>query len=174
LVQRRGQDPLDPGPARRLDPLFPAVGQQLYADLIRAPLGLRDVLGQPRGQLLRIRDGAFPETQRPTDLRPVCLDLPARPVIETELSPRHSHLFGDELDDFIRQLPTTSREPTPVGEELQQQREAQPGRARLVAQPRHLVRQKRKVLDELVQLQPTRQAAPPAGDHAKTRPGRYR
>ena len=150
------------------------MGQQLYADLIRAPLGLRDVLGQPRGQLLRIRDGAFPETQRPTDLRPVCLDLPARPVIETELSPRHSHLFGDELDDFIRQLPTTSREPTPVGEELQQQRETQPGRARLVAQPRHLVRQKREVLDELVQLQPTRQAAPPAGDHAKTRPGRYR
>jgi len=80
--------------------------------------------------------------------------------------PELEHLFGDELDDFIRRLPTTSREPTPVGEELQQQREAQPGRARLVAQPRHLVRQKREVLDvldELVQLQPTRRSSPSGG-----------
>ena len=90
------------------------------------------------------------------------LDLPPRPVIENQVRSGDTDLTGDELNRLISHCAPPGREPAGKGEVLQQHREAQARRARLVAQQRHLVGQQREVPNELVELELTAHAHAPA------------
>ncbi len=154
-VQRRGDHATRARSGRRLDPLLSAALQQRRPDLLRAALRLSDLRGQPVGELVGVLDTALAKAQRPADLRPVPFDRPAGPVIEPQLSGRDLDLACDELHGLVGELVAPGREPPRQREVLEQQRQPEPRRTRLIAQQRHLVGQQREVLDQLIELQPT-------------------
>jgi hypothetical protein len=90
---------------------------------------------QPLGELGLVLLGAVTEAERAPDLRAVPLDRPPRPVVRGPFLRRHLHLLGDVRHRRYRDLPGVLREPGLHLEELQQQREPQPVRPRLVPQP---------------------------------------
>ena len=55
--------------------------QQLVAYPFMAALPLGDMLGQPRGELLRVGHRALPEAKLLTDLRAMALDRATRPLV---------------------------------------------------------------------------------------------
>lgn len=71
-------DPRDPLGRWRFDPLVFAVPEQQDADMLNAPLVLSDVLGEPAGERLGVRDAADPKPGAVADLAAVILDLAAR------------------------------------------------------------------------------------------------
>jgi hypothetical protein len=169
--QRRPDDPIDPAPGRRLDPLGAAPREQLVAHQLGPALGLAHVDSQPLRQLLRIPDRALPKAQVRPYLSPVVLDRPAGPLVEGQLVRVHVDLPGHELDRLARQLPAAAREPAHPRVELQQKCEPQPCRTSLASDQLPLVVQQRPVLNQLVQIHrsghgrsscrtPARRAAP--------------
>lgn len=83
------------------------------------PLLARDALGEPAGQLVRIRNAALTKAQVPADLRTVVLDRPTAPHIRVQLAGRYLHLPGDELHRLARQLETAPGNPAVLRIELQ-------------------------------------------------------
>jgi hypothetical protein len=130
-VQRGADDPIDLGRRRRLQLPRPALGQELLAYQIGAALTLGDIAGEPAGQLVRVGHGELTEAEEPADLRPVPLDRPARPVVETQVTGVNADLLRDELNRLGRKVCTATREPAVPAVELQQQREPEPGVAML-------------------------------------------
>jgi hypothetical protein len=57
------------------------VPEQQHADVLDAPLVLRDVRGEPAGELFGVGDAADPKARVIADLAAMVLDLPAREVI---------------------------------------------------------------------------------------------
>ena len=157
-LQRRADDPADPGPGRRLDLLPPALPEQFLADPVGALFLTAHVLGQPRRQVLGVGDAALPESGHPADLGAVPLDLPPVPVIQADIGGGHADLPGDELDHVVRKLTAAPREPRLPQQELQAEAESQPGGTALVPQQPGLIGVQREMLDELLQLQRVRHA----------------
>jgi hypothetical protein len=75
LPKRRSHHPVDAAGGGRLDPLGVAVGQQLLPDPLRLAFALRDVRGQPCGQLVGVGDAAPPKPKVPANLDPVAFGL---------------------------------------------------------------------------------------------------
>jgi hypothetical protein len=171
LVQRRGNHPVDAAGGGRLDPLGVAVRQQLLPDPLRAPLGLGDVLGQPRGELVGIGDGALSKPKVLADLDSVALALAARPVVQAQLLGRDADLAGDVVDGVVGQLAAAAREPALPCQAFQQQTKAQPGRAAFVAQQLQLVIGQGEVLEQLLEVQRAGHVPPtgPAGQRRRRR-----
>ena len=71
------------------------IDAQLVPHQIRAPLGLAHVPGEPLGQLVRVGQRALAEPQMRTNLRPVVLDRPPGPLVQTKFR-------GIELDRLVR------------------------------------------------------------------------
>lgn len=153
LPQRRAHEPVDATLGGRLDPLAAAVVQQLAANPVLSAFALADVLGQPSGQLLGVRDRALPEPQVPADLRAVVLDRAAGPLVEAQLLGRDLDLASDELDRLGGQLAAAPREPALLGIELQQQREPQARRGPFAGDQVLLVVDQRPVLDQVIKTQ---------------------
>ena len=151
-AQSRADDSIDPPGSRRLDQFAATAHEQLFANALGATLDLRDMLDQPRRQLLGISDGALAKTEVLADLRAMMLDRAPRPLIRTELRRRDLHLARDKLHDRARQIPAGRREPAVPRIELQQQREAQPRRATLARYQRPLVIEHRPMLNEVIQI----------------------
>lgn len=104
LVQRRADDPLDPGPLRRLDLLSPAAGQQLFSYPVWAPLVAGNVNSQPVGQLLCLGNAALTEAKRPANLHAVALDLSPGPVIGPDVGRWDPDLACYVLDGVVGQF----------------------------------------------------------------------
>jgi hypothetical protein len=137
---------------RRLDHLLAAMRQELLAHPVRAPRGVRDAVGEPGRQLVRVGDGADPEPQVPADLGAVVLDRPPGPLVQPNVGGRHLHLPGNEADRLVRQLRTAAGKPAVARVELQEQGEAQSRRIPLADQKLTLVIKQHPVLDELADV----------------------
>lgn len=107
---------------------------------------------QPGCQLLGIVDRALPKHQLTPDLASMKLHRPARPLIQPKFGGRHSYLSRYEGDHLVRQFRSATRKPAMPAVELQQQREAQPGRTTLPGNQRLLIRQQRPALNQLIDL----------------------
>nr|WP_208764829.1 hypothetical protein [Streptomyces brevispora] len=146
-------DPIAPARRGRLDALLATAGQQFHPDLLGPAFLARDVLGQIRRQLLRVRDAALTEAEVLPDLRAVVLDRAARPVVGLQLRGRNPHLTGDELHGLTGRLCPVPGKPAVLRIELQQHGEAQSRRTALAGHEHLLVLQQRPVLDEFIQVQ---------------------
>jgi hypothetical protein len=93
-------------------------------------------IGQPCGELVLIAAGELAEPECRPDLLPVVLDRSSRPRVRRDRRRWDLDLAGDVLHRAGRKLINVPRGPGLDLEELQRQREAQPGRAGLVAQQR--------------------------------------
>jgi len=78
-AQSRADDSIDPPGSRRLDPLAVTAREQLLADALGTTLDLRDMLDQPRRQLLGIGNRALAKAEVLADLRAMMLDRAPRP-----------------------------------------------------------------------------------------------
>ncbi len=126
LAQRRSHDLGDAIRARRLDQLATAPGEEVVADPVLPTLGLGDVAGEPRGQLLGVDDAALPKPRVAADLGAVALAGTAGHVVGAEFARRHSHLAGDVGHGIVGQLVAAPGEPASPEQELQRQGEAEP------------------------------------------------
>ena len=99
IPSRRSRDPLR---RWRLDPRLLAVPEQQDADVLDASLVLRDLRGEPAGELLGVGDAADPKPGVGADLAAVVLDLAAREVIGADLHCRHLDLSCEVLDRVVR------------------------------------------------------------------------
>ncbi|MDT0543025.1 hypothetical protein RND15_09860 [Streptomyces sp. DSM 41529] len=146
-------DPVAPARRGRLNVLSTATRQQFHPYLLGPAFLERDVLGQIRRQLLRVRDAALTEAEMAPDLRAVVLDRTARPVVGLQLRGGNLRLPGDELHGLTGQLCPVPGKPAVLRVELQQHSEAQSRHTALAGHERLLVLQQRPVLDQLVQVQ---------------------
>lgn len=126
LVNSGVDDPRDPLGRWRLDPLVLAVPEQQDADVLDAPLVLRDVRSEPAGERLGVRDGADPKPGVVADLAAVVLDLASLKIVGGDLRRGHLDLPCEVLDRVVGQLEATAREAALPGEELQHRREPEP------------------------------------------------
>jgi len=132
------------------DPLVLALAEQQHADVLDAPLVLRDVRGEPAGERFGVRDAADPKPGVVADLAAVVLDLPAREVIGTDLQRRYLDLPCEVLDRVVGQLEAAAWEAALPAEELQHRREPESCRPGLVAQQFSFAVVEREVLDDVV------------------------
>lgn len=143
-------DPRDPLWCRWFDPLVLTLPEQQHADVLDAPLVLRDVRGEPAGEPFSVRDAADPKARVVADLAAVVLDLPASEVIATDRDHRNLDLPREVLDRVVGQLEAAAWEAALPAEELQHRREPEPRRPRLVAQELSFAVVEREVLDDIV------------------------
>ncbi|MEQ4724459.1 helix-turn-helix domain-containing protein [Nonomuraea sp. B19D2] len=141
---------------RKVEPdwhVSPALLEQLLANPVRLPLGVRDVDRQPVDQLVSVGDRALPKTEMIADLAAVSLDRPARPLIQAHAAGRRLGLARDVVDHLVREVAPATRE-TPVlgGVVLQQQRERQPGVLVLGVDQVSLVAEHRPVVDQFIHV----------------------
>jgi hypothetical protein len=120
------------------------------AQLWVAQLDRADLLGRPCGELVLIAAGGLAEPECRPDLLPVVLDRSSRPRVRRDRRRWDLDLAGDVLHRAGRKLINVPREPGLDLEELQQQREAQPGRAGLVAHQRPVRAEQGPRLDQLL------------------------
>lgn len=128
----RTNDPAQLPSRGRLDSLLPAAGQQRFPQPLPAQLDRAHLLGQPRRQAVLVGFAALPEPQRGPDLGPVILDRPPRPGVLGQRRRVHPHQAGDVVHRRLRDLVTALREPPLQLEVLEEQREPQARRPRLV------------------------------------------
>jgi hypothetical protein len=149
---RRSHHALQASHPRRLEALGAESPQQRLTQPLIAQLDRTDLLGQPRAQALLVGDRRLAEPQRLPDLGPVVLDRPSLPVIAREQRRLHAHLLGEIPDRDRRYLARPAREARLELEELQQHREAEPRRARLVTHQPPVVLDQCPARDQLLRL----------------------
>src|SRR6266545_7317008 len=94
-MQRRARDLAHTLRGWRLDQLRPAAQDQLLTHALRPALTRApDMLSQPPGQRLGIRDAALPEAGVGADLGPMALRCTAREVKRPQLRRGHANLAG--------------------------------------------------------------------------------
>ncbi|MCX5181022.1 hypothetical protein OG313_36730 [Streptomyces virginiae] len=170
LVQRGPHDGADPVCRRWLDHLGSQVPQQLDPHLLVAALVVPDEVHQMGGELDRVGLAALVPAGQLPDLGPVPLGGARGEVVRAQLGRPYPGLSGDVLDRVPWQLGPHPGEPAPPGDELQLDREAQPGRPGFVPQPAHLIADQCEVLDHPVQPQIPPHPAP-APSRAVRQPG---
>jgi hypothetical protein len=150
LADPRVDDTSDPLRRWRLDPRLLAVPEQQHADVLDAPLVLRDLRGEPAGERPGVGDGADPKPGVGADLAAVVLDLAAREVVVADLRRRYLDLSCEVLDRVVGKLEARAREAALPSEELHHRREPEPRRPRLVAQQLPFAVVEREMLDDVV------------------------
>ena len=122
------------------------------------------MLRQPRRQRLGVRDAALAKAGVRTDLGAMALCCTAREVKRPELDGGDADLPRQVRHRVVRELVAPLREaPTPQ-QELEEDRESEPGRTGLVAQLVGLVADQGEMVHDAVETQVT--------GHVRGRPGR--
>ena len=127
-----------------------AAHQYRLAQGVLAEFDRADLLGQPPGDLVLVAARELAELERGADLRPVVLDRAPRPAVASELAEIDPDLLGDIGHRSHRDLVCALGEAGVDLEELQHQREAEPGRAGLVADQQPVLADQRPRRDQLI------------------------
>jgi hypothetical protein len=162
-MQRRSRDLAHPLRGWRLDQLRPAAQDQLVTDALRAALPRGDMLSQPPGQRLGIRDAALPKTGVGANLRAMALRCAARKVKRPQLGRRHADLAGQVRHRIVGDFMQRAREPSTPEQELEQDGKTEPGRTGLVAQLIQLVADQREMIDDVIEAHLARHRQRPSG-----------
>jgi len=114
------------------------------------------MLGEPVRQHFSVSNAALPKARIRPDLRSVALGGAAREIKRRELAGRDADLASEVRDRVVGQLLQGPWKATTPENELQQRGEAEPRRARLVAQQVELVADQREVIDDVVETEVAR------------------
>jgi len=151
LMQRRARDLAHALRGWRLDQLRPAAQNQLLTHALRPALTRGDMLSQPPGQRLGVRDAALPKAGVRADLGPMALRGAAREVKRPEFRRGHVDLAREVRHRIVGDFVEPAREPSAPEQELEQDGKPEPGRAGLVAQLVELVADQREVVDDVIE-----------------------
>ena len=163
---RRPDDPFDP--ARRLDPRRPAAHQHRVDELVGRQLDRAHLLRQPSGQRLLVGARRLPKPEHTADLRPVPRHRSRGIPVRRETRRRNVDLLSDIGDRSVRHLARIPRKARLKLEELQQDREPESRRSRLVRDPLPIIAQQRPRLDQILRRPFAPHTAPSARQQRAT------
>jgi hypothetical protein len=133
------------------------------AHTLRPALTRGDMLSQPPGQRLGVRDAALPKAGVRADLGAMTLRCTAREVKRPQLRRRHADLAREVRHRIVGDFMEPAREPSTPEQELEQDRKPKPGRAGLVAQLVQLVADQREMVNDVIEAQLARHHQRPRG-----------